>query len=260
MPVSKKVKQLVALSSALILSVVGALPSMVAAATLTATQPMPTNRALTTTPSQPVGPVTGAQRTFDRASMRMQLKLMQNAKIARVVAVKFQPSTEMRVQMCQQQRNNLANTLSQCLTTNSDPINPPPGSPLDAFNKLTNAQLAQKCPGSLQQCLDQVMDEHLAWCKANVCKSQADAVSAKDAECTKLSELLAQELAQPPALKNNTPPCPALYQSYLAARDAVKNYQCGGSGWASLACIGPLSHLIDEENAALQKLKDNSCI
>lgn len=264
MPLAITTKPFVALSSALLLLVVGALPA--AAAALDAPQQTPPKPAravapANTLPMQATPPAAGAQKTFDRNAMRMQLKQIQAAKIARLVAVKLQPSTEMRLTMCRQQRDGLANTLSQCLKTNSDPVNPAPGSPLDAFNKLTNAQLAQKCPGSLQQCLEQVMDEQIAWCKANVCKSQADALASKEAECTQLQELLAQELAQPPALKKNTPPCPALYQSYLAARDAVKNFKCGGgSAWSGLACLSPLMKVIEEEKAALQKLKDNGCI
>jgi hypothetical protein len=190
----------------------------------------------------------------------MQLKHLLAKKMNRLVAVRFKPSTEMRVQMCQHQSDNLANALGQCLTTNSDPVNPPPQSPLDAFNKLTNAQLAQKCPGSLQQCLDQVLEEQVAWCKTTVCKSQADALDAKKAECSQLEQLLAQELSQPPQLKNNTPPCPELYQAYLKAREAVKNFQCGSGGWGGLGCIAPLVKLLDEEKAALQKLKDSGCI
>lgn len=258
MPHSRKAQLFVALNSALLLLVVGALPPVAAAATLDAPQQTPSKPARAVAPQ--AMPPAGGQRTFNRSAMHMQLKQMRATKIAQVVAKKIQPSTEMRVKMCQQQRDGLANTLSQCLTANSDPVNPPPGSPLDAFNKLTNAQLAQKCPGSLQQCLDQVMNEQIAWCKANVCKSQADALASKESECTQLQQLLAQELAQPPALKKNTPPCPALYQSYLAAREAVKNFQCNATGWGSLACLSPLAKLIDDENAALQKLKDNGCI
>jgi hypothetical protein len=204
--------------------------------------------------------MTSPQKTFDRPAIKMQLKQKLAVKVQRIAAIQFKPSTEMRVKMCQQQSNNLASALGQCLTTNSDPVNPPPGSPLDAFNKLTNAQLAQKCPGTLQQCLDQVLDEHIAWCKANVCKSQSDALNAKNTECSQLEALLAQELSQPPALKNNNPPCPALYQDYLKAREAVKNFKCSQSGWGALACISPLAQLIDAENSALQKLKDNGCI
>jgi hypothetical protein len=212
----------------------------------------------TMTPAAPA--MTSTQKTFDRPAIKMQLKQQLAVKVQRVVAIQFKPSTEMRVKMCQQQSNNLASALSQCLTTNSDPVNPPPGSPLDSFNKLTNAQLAQKCPATLQQCLDQVLDEHIAWCKANVCKSQSDALNTQKTECSQLEALLAQELSQPPALKKNTPPCPALYQDYLKAREAVKNFECSQSGWGALACISPLEYRIEAENAALQKLKDNGCI
>jgi hypothetical protein len=201
----------------------------------------------------------GTVKQFDRPAIQTQLKKMLTAKKARLVAARVKLSTEMRVQMCQKQSDNLGNALYQCVTTNSDPVNPPPQSPLDAFNKLTNAQLAQKCPGSLQQCLDQVLEEQVAWCKATVCKSQADALDAKKAECAQLEQLLAQELSQPPQLKKNTPPCPDLYQAYLKAREAVKNFQCGG-GWSGLGCIAPLVKLLDEEKAALQKLTDNGCI
>ena len=204
--------------------------------------------------------MTSAPKTFDRAAIQMQLKQTFDRKMQRVVAVQFKPSTEMRVKMCQQQSNTLATTLGQCLTSNSDPVNPPPGSPLAAFNQLTNAQLAQKCPDSLQQCLDKVMDEHIAWCKANVCKSQSDALTAKKTECSQLEALLAQELSQPPPLKKNTPPCPALYQNYLKAREAVENFTCGGTGLGSLSCISPLTNLINAENEALKQLKDNGCI
>lgn len=217
--------------------------------------------ACTTATAAPAArPALSAQKTFDRAAIRTQLKQTFERKISRVVGAQFKPSTETRVKMCQQQSSTLANALGQCLTTNSDPVSPPPGSPLDSFNKLTNAQLAQKCPDSLQQCLDKVMDEHIAWCKANVCKSQSDALNAKKAECSQLEALLAQELSQPPALKKNTPPCPALYQEYLKAREAVKNFTCNSSGWSSLACISPLAELINTENEALKKLKDNGCI
>ena len=205
-------------------------------------------------------PMVSAQKTFDRSAIKLQLKQTLQRKVNRLVGVQFKPSTETRVKMCQQQSNTLANTLAQCLTTNSDPVNPPPGSPLDSFNKLTNVQLAQKCPGSLQQCLDKILDEHFVWCKANVCKSQSDTLNAKKAECTQLEALLAQELSQPPALKNNTPPCPVLYQNYLKAREAVKNFTCNSTGWSSLACISPLTQLINAENDALKKLKDNGCI
>jgi hypothetical protein len=201
-----------------------------------------------------------AQKTFDRSAIKMQLKQKLKRKMTRIVAVQYKPSTEARVKMCQQQSNTLAKTLAQCLTTNSDPVNPPPGSPLDSFNKLTNAQLAQKCPDSLQQCLDKVLDEHVAWCEANVCKSESEAYAAKKAECSKLEELLAQELSQPPPLKKNTPPCPALYQNYLKAREAVKNFTCNATGWGALACMSPLSQLIDVENEALEQLKANGCI
>lgn len=204
--------------------------------------------------------VASAQKTFDRSAIKVQLKQTLERKMNRIVSAQFRPSTETRVKMCQQQANNLANTLGQCLTTNSDPVNPPAGSPLDAFNKLTNAQLAQKCPDSLQQCLDKVMDEQVAWCKAGACKSQSDALTAKKAECSQLEALLAQELSQPPALKKNTPPCPGLYQDYLKAREAVKNFTCNATGWSSMACISPLSELINVENNALKKLKDNGCI
>jgi len=261
MPVNRKAKSFITLSSILLLALVGALPA--AAETLDTTQKKPARvPAPTAVPAmQAAPPATGAQRTFDRTAMRLQLKQMLAAKVAQVRAVQVKPSTEMRLAACQQQKVGLADTLSQCVHSNSDPVNPAPGSPLDAFNKLTNAQLAQKCPGSLQQCFDQVLNEQIAWCKANVCKSQADALAAKESECTQLQELLAQELAQPPALKKNTPPCPALYQSYLAARDAVKNFHCGGSGsWGGLACIGPLTEVLAKESAALQKLKDNGCI
>ena len=205
-------------------------------------------------------PMVSAQKPIDRSAIKIQIKQTLERKMKQFAAVQFKPSTEIRVKNCQQQANNLANTLAQCLTTNSDPTNPPPGSPLDSFNKLTNAQLAQKCPDSLQQCLDKVLDEHVAWCKANVCKSQSEALTAKKAECSQLEALLAQELSQPPTLKNNTPPCPALYQNYLKARDAVKNFTCGSTGWSSLACITPLTELINAENEALKKLKDNGCI
>ena len=214
--------------------------------------------ACTTATAASAPPMASAQKTFDRSAIKMQLKQTLQRKMNQFVAVQFRPSTETRVKMCQQQANNLANTLGECVTKNSDPVNPPPGSPLDSFNKLTNAQLAQKCPDSLQQCLDKVLDEHVAWCKAGVCKTQSDAVTAKKAECTQLEALLAQELSQPPALKKNTPPCPALYQEYLKARDAVRNFTCNSS--VPLACISPLTQLINAENDALKKLKDNGCI
>ena len=216
--------------------------------------------ACTTATAAPAPPMMSAQKTFDRSAIKIQLKQTLERKMNRIVGVQFKPSTQTRVKMCQQQSNSLANTFAQCLTTNSDPVNPPPGSPLDSFNKLTNAQLAQKCPNSLQQCLDKVLDEHVAWCKANVCKSQSEALTAKNAECSQLEALLAQELSQPPPLKKNTPPCPALYQDYLKAREAVKNFTCGSTGWGSLACISPLTQLINAENDALKKLKDNGCI
>jgi len=216
--------------------------------------------ACTTATAAPAPLMVSAQKTFDRSAIRTQIKQTLERKMHRIVGVQYKPSTETRVKMCQQQSNTLANTLAQCLTTNSDSVNPPPGSPLDSFNKLTNAQLAQKCPGSLQQCLDKILDEHVAWCKANVCKSQSEALNAKNAECSQLEALLAQELSQPPALKKNTPPCPALYQDYLKAREAVKNFTCNATGWSSLSCISPLTHLINTENDALKKLKDNGCI
>lgn len=204
----------------------------------------------------PTPPMVSAQKTFDRSAIKIQIKQTLERKMKQIVAVQFKPSTETRVKMCQQQSNSLANTLAQCLTTNSDPVNPPPGSPLDSFNKLTNAQLVQKCPDSLQQCLDKVLDEHVAWCKANVCKSQSEALTAKEAECSQLEALLAQELSQPPPLKNSTPPCPALYQNYLKAREAVKNFTCN----SGLSCISPLIQLVNAESDALKKLKDNGCI
>ena len=219
---------------------------------------LPLALACTTATAAP--PMVSAQKTFDRSAMKIQIKQTLERKMKQIGTVQLRPSTETRVKMCQQQANTLANTLAQCLTTNSDPVNPPPGSPLDSFNKLTNAQLAQKCPESLQQCLDKVVDEHVAWCKANVCKSQSEALTAKKAECSQLEALLAQELSQPPPLKKNTPPCPALYQEYLKAREAVKNFTCGSTGWGSLACISPLTQLINTENDALKKLKDNGCI
>ena len=212
--------------------------------------------ALACTTATAAPPMVSAQKTFDRSAMKIQLKQTLERKMKQLVAVQLKPSTETRVKMCQQQSNSLANTLAQCLTTNSDPVNPPPGSPLDSFNKLTNAQLAQKCPDSLQQCLDKVLDEHVAWCKATVCKSQSEALTAKKAECSQLEALLAQELSQPPPLKNNTPPCPALYQNYLQAREAVKNFTCN----SGLSCISPLIQLYNAENDALKKLKDNGCI
>jgi hypothetical protein len=205
-------------------------------------------------------PKVGTARKYDRPAMQMQLKQMLAAKKNQLVAVRFKPTTEMRVQMCQKQSDNLGNALFQCVTTNSDPVNPPPQSPLDAFNKLTNAQLAQKCPGSLQQCLDQVLEEQVAWCKTTVCKSQADALTSKKAECDQLQQLLAQELSQPPVLKKNSPPCPELYQTYLKAREAVKNFECSSAWSAGLACLAPLVELLDAEKSALQKLNDNGCI
>lgn len=203
-------------------------------------------------------PMSSAQKIFDRSAIKIQMKQTLDRKIRQVAAIQLKPSTETRVKICQQQASNLANTLGQCLTTNSDPVNPPPGSPLDAFNKLTNAQLAQKCPDTLQQCIEKVMDEHVAWCKAGVCKSQSDALTTKKAECSQLEALLAQELSQPPALKKNTPPCPALYQDYLKAREAVKNFTCKSS--VPFGCISPLTEVINAENEALKKLKDNGCI
>ncbi len=205
-------------------------------------------------------PAVAPEKRFDRTAIQRQLKQMVQTRRVRLARPTVTISTEQRVKICQEQLNGLASALAECLAANSDPVSPPPGSPLDVFNKLTNAQLAQKCPGSLQQCLDQVLDEQVAWCNANVCKSKADAVAAKRSVCDQLQALLAQELSQPPSLKNTTPPCPDLYQAYLKARDAVKNFQCGGGGISSLMCLGPLTELINAENAALQKLKENGCI
>lgn len=202
-------------------------------------------------------PMVSAQKTFDRSAIKIQIKQTLEKKINQIGAIhQFNPSTETRLKICLQQSKSFSDTLVQCLTTNSDPVNPPPGSPLDAFNKLTNAQLAQKCPGSLQQCLDKVLNEHVAWCKANACKSQSEALTAIQAECSQLETLL----SQPPPLKKNTPPCPVLYQNYINARKAVDNFECNIIIMGSFACIPSLSHLMEAERDALKKLEDNGCI
>ncbi|MEI6826728.1 MAG: hypothetical protein WCK54_14125 [Desulfuromonadales bacterium] len=212
--------------------------------------------ALACTAATAAPPTVSALNTFDRSAIKVQMKQAVERKIKQVVSAQFKPSNELRVKMCQQQSNTLANTLAQCLTTNSDPVNPPPGSPLDSFNKLTNAQLVQKCPGSLQQCLDKVLDEHVAWCKANMCKSQSEALTAKQSECSKLeAAILAQERSQPPTLKKNTPPCPTLYQDYLKAREAANNFTCN-----AITCWSNGIPFDNPEFDALKKLTDRGCI
>jgi hypothetical protein len=209
----------------------------------------------------PTPPMVNVQKTFDQSEITIQMKQMLESKMKQIVAVhQLNPSTETRLKMCKQQSKSLSNALAECLKTSSDPINPPPGSPLDSFNKLTNAQLAQQCPGSLQQCLDKVIDEHVAWCKANICKSQVEALSAMEVECSKLQALLDQEKSQPPSLKKNTPPCPELYQNYIKARQAVDNFECGLDGVSALGCISPFQTLLEAERDALKKLEDNGCL
>ena len=209
---------------------------------------------------QPAAPLAvNAQKTFDRSALNTQIKQTVESKTKQIIAVhQFNPSTETRLKMCQQQRNSLSNALVQCLTTNSDPVNPPPGSPLDSFNKLTNTQLAQQCPDSLQQCLNKVMNEHFKWCEANVCKNQSEALNIIVDECSQLQAHLDQELSPPPSLKKNTPPCPVLYQNYLEIRESLHNYECINLG--STDCWSNLINLLKAEKAALEKLKDNGCI
>ncbi len=72
-----------------------------------------------------------------------------------------------------------------CLDSN----NPPAGSPLAAFNALSNAQLAQKCGNqTLDACVDAVVKEQAKFCAKERAKEVAKAKSVLSRCCAPLAK------------------------------------------------------------------------
>jgi hypothetical protein len=228
------------------------------------------------------GPAAAASRRVagappvDRAAVRAALKRMAAThRMRRPVIVRGALPVGKQHELCKKEEDQRWKEFEDCAAALSDPEKPAAGSPLDQFNKLTNAQLAQKCKGTLDSCLKKVLADQSTWCAKNGCKAQHDAYLAKAKECSALAKEKAEEkakekakekkeeseqrkkkLLEVPPLKKTAPPCESLREDLKKVVQSIAQKLSQGTKPNSHA----LDSLVHKKNLLLSYLKTYGCI